>query len=113
MKLGMHGMQVGLGPGHIVLDGDPPKGQPPNFRPISVATKWQTYGRNCYSYYSACNASIVARCKMCVFSFLRKVVRDEISFMSDGSAYSRHVAQIVRNLPSKQGGNGPEVDVDV
>jgi len=23
MKLGMHGMQVGLGPGHIVLDGDP------------------------------------------------------------------------------------------
>ena len=38
MKLGM---QVGLGPGHIVLDGDPdaplPKGHsPPNFRPISV-----------------------------------------------------------------------------
>jgi len=34
------GMQVGLGPGHIVLDGDPapppPKGHslPPNFRPI-------------------------------------------------------------------------------
>jgi len=32
-------MQVGLGPGHIVLDGDPaplPKGaEPPNFRPIS------------------------------------------------------------------------------
>jgi len=42
MKLGM---QVGLGPGHIVLDGDPapppPKGQsPPNFRPISVVAKW-------------------------------------------------------------------------
>jgi len=41
MKLGT---QVGLGPGHIVLDGDPappPKGaQPPNFRPISVAAKW-------------------------------------------------------------------------
>jgi len=40
MKLGM---QVGLGHGHIVLDGDPapsPKGaQPPNFRPISVAAK--------------------------------------------------------------------------
>ena len=53
------------------------------------------------------------RLKKCVLSFLRKVVRDEISFMSDGSAYSRHVAQIVRNLPSKQGGNGPEVDVDV
>jgi len=42
MKLGM---QVGLGPSHIVLDGDQaplPKGaQPsPNFRPISVAAKW-------------------------------------------------------------------------
>ena len=39
MKLAM---QVGIGPGHIVLDGDPappsPKGHspPPNFRPISV-----------------------------------------------------------------------------
>ena len=35
------GMEVGLGPGHIVLDGDPathPKtgAEPPNFRPISV-----------------------------------------------------------------------------
>jgi len=42
MKLGV---QVGLGPGHIVLDGDPApassKGaQPPNFRPMSVAAKW-------------------------------------------------------------------------
>ena len=42
MKLGM---QVGLGPGHIVLDPNPapppPKGHsPPNFRPISVAAKW-------------------------------------------------------------------------
>jgi len=36
MKLGI---RVGLGPGHIVLDGDPaplpPKGHTPNFRPIS------------------------------------------------------------------------------
>jgi len=36
--------RVGLGPGHIVLDGDPaplPKGaQPLNFRPISVVEKW-------------------------------------------------------------------------
>jgi len=39
--------EVGLGPGHIVLDGDPaplPKGaQPrtaPNFRPMSVVAKW-------------------------------------------------------------------------
>jgi len=42
MKLGM---QVGLGPGHIVLDGDPaPLPQrgiaPPHFRPIYVAAKW-------------------------------------------------------------------------
>ena len=43
MKLGV---QLGLGPGHIVLDGDPallPKGaQPtaPNLRPISVVVKW-------------------------------------------------------------------------
>ena len=43
MKLGA---QVGLGPGHNVLDGDPApppsKGHspPPNFRPISVVAKW-------------------------------------------------------------------------
>ena len=43
MKLGM---QIGIGPGHIVLDEDPaPPPQrgtapPPNFRPISVAAKW-------------------------------------------------------------------------
>jgi len=47
MKLGM---QVGLGPGQIVLDGDPAparwgpspplqKGQSPNFRPISIVAK--------------------------------------------------------------------------
>ena len=38
------GMQVGLGPRHVVLDGDPappPKrGIHPNFRPISVLAKW-------------------------------------------------------------------------
>jgi len=38
------GVQVGLGPAHIVLDGDPapppPKGHTPNFRPISVVAKW-------------------------------------------------------------------------
>ena len=38
-------MQVGLGPGHIVLDGDPaplPKNgaEPPNFRPMSIVAKW-------------------------------------------------------------------------
>jgi len=42
MKLGM---QVGLGPGHIVLDRDPAplhkKGtEPPNFRPMSIVAKW-------------------------------------------------------------------------
>jgi len=32
------GMVVGLGPGHIVLDGDPPlqRGTAPNFRPMHV-----------------------------------------------------------------------------
>ena len=39
------GMEVGLGPGHIVLDGDPDapplKGHSlPNFRPKSVVAKW-------------------------------------------------------------------------
>jgi len=37
------GMEVGLGPLHIVSDGDPtplPKGaQPPNFQPMSVVAK--------------------------------------------------------------------------
>jgi len=42
MKLGT---QVGLGPGHIVLDGDPapptPKGHsPPNFWPMFIVAKW-------------------------------------------------------------------------
>jgi len=41
MKLGM---EVGLGPGHIVLDADqlllPQRGIAPNFRPISVVMKW-------------------------------------------------------------------------
>ena len=41
MKLGM---QVGLGPGHIVIDGDraplPQRGTAPNFPPISVVAKW-------------------------------------------------------------------------
>jgi len=38
-------MQVGHSPGHIVLDGDPASppqngAEPPNFRPMSVVTKW-------------------------------------------------------------------------
>ena len=41
MKLGV---QVGLGPGHIVLDGDPAptlqRATAPNFRPMSVVVKW-------------------------------------------------------------------------
>jgi len=53
MKLGM---QVGLGPGHIVLGGDPaappPKGHsPPNFRPISVPAKW-LHGSRCHLVWS-------------------------------------------------------------
>ena len=45
------GMQVVLGPGHYVLDGDPaplPKGGGAlNFRPISVAAKW-LHGSRCH-----------------------------------------------------------------
>ena len=42
MKLGM---QVGIGPGHIVLDGDPApppqkQDEAPNFRPMSIVAKW-------------------------------------------------------------------------
>jgi len=51
MKLGL---QVGLGPDHIVLDGDPaplPKGAAPHFRPISVAAKW-LYGSRCHLVWS-------------------------------------------------------------
>jgi len=37
------GMKVGLGPGHIVLDGDPapPKEHSPNFPPMCIVAKWQ------------------------------------------------------------------------
>jgi len=46
------GMQVGLGPGHIVLDGDsallPQRGTASTqFRPISVVAKWLD-GSRCY-----------------------------------------------------------------
>jgi len=48
MKLGM---KVGLGPGHVMLDGDPaplPKGaQPPNFRSMSVVAK-RLVGSRCH-----------------------------------------------------------------
>ena len=48
------GMQVGLGPGHIVLGGDPAplpeRGIAPNFRPISVAAKRLDASR-CHSVY--------------------------------------------------------------
>jgi len=48
MKLGM---LVGLGPGHIVLDGDPvplpQRGTAPDFRPISVVAKW-LYESRCH-----------------------------------------------------------------
>jgi len=45
------GTQVGLGPGHIVLAGNPPplprRGTAPNFRSISVVAKWLD-GSRCY-----------------------------------------------------------------
>jgi len=48
MKLGM---EVGLGPSHIVLDRDPApllqRGTAPNFRPISVVAK-QLDGSRCH-----------------------------------------------------------------
>ena len=43
MKLGM---EVGLGPGHVVLDGDPAspsknkRSTAPNFRPMFIVAKW-------------------------------------------------------------------------
>ena len=53
------GMQVGLGPGHIVLGGDaatpPQRGIAPNFRPISVAAKW-LHGSRCHSAWSEASA---------------------------------------------------------
>jgi len=47
---GSSGTKVGLGPGHIVLNGDPaslPKEKgtqlpTPNFRPMSIVAKWST-----------------------------------------------------------------------
>jgi len=52
MKLGM---QVCLGPGHTVLDGDPdpsPKmGQSPNFLPTSIVTK-RLDGSRCHLVWS-------------------------------------------------------------
>ena len=54
MKLGM---QVGLGPGHIVLHGNPAPpplnghSPPPNFRPISVADKW-LHASRCHLVWS-------------------------------------------------------------
>jgi len=48
------GMEVGLGPGHIVLDGDPallPKkgGRAPNFRPILLwPNGWMDYDATWY-----------------------------------------------------------------
>jgi len=51
-KLGTH---VGLGPGHIALDGDPAplpqRGTAPNFRPISFAAKWLHVSR-CHFVWS-------------------------------------------------------------
>ena len=48
MKLGK---QVGLGPGHIVLDGNPAPlpqmGRAPNFQPISVVAK-RLHGSRCH-----------------------------------------------------------------
>jgi len=35
------GKEIGLGPGNIVLDGDPaPTAAPPHFQPMPIVTKW-------------------------------------------------------------------------
>ena len=50
------GMEVGLGPGHTVLDGDPapPKwAQSPNFRPMSVVVK-RLDGARCHLAWRRC-----------------------------------------------------------
>jgi len=50
------GVEVGLGRGHIVLDGNPapPKrgtaGQPPHFWPMSIVAKWLD-GPRCHLEY--------------------------------------------------------------
>jgi len=55
------GIELGLGPGDFVLDGDPapssPKGAqtPTNFRPISVAAKW-LHGSRCHLVWSYASA---------------------------------------------------------
>jgi len=54
------GMQVGLGPDHIVLDGDPappsPTGHSPrNFRPISAVAKWLD-GLRCHLVWRSASA---------------------------------------------------------
>ena len=58
MKLGM---QIGLGPGHIVLDGDPALlpigGAAPNFRPVSVVTK-RVNGLRCHLVRSSAKATL-------------------------------------------------------
>jgi len=55
-------MQVGLGPGHIVLDGDPAPppqkgGTAPNFQPISVASKYIWFREYIFRLWRGCYSS--------------------------------------------------------
>ena len=60
------GKEVGLSPGHTVLDGDPvgiqlpPKGHSPNFRPISVGAK-RLDGSRCHlvGMYASAHGNII------------------------------------------------------
>jgi len=59
MKLGM---EVGVGPDHIVLDGDPVplKGhtaQPPNFRPMSIVAKLSPISATVEHLFAVANAT--------------------------------------------------------
>jgi len=57
------GAEVGVGPGHIVLDGDPvpfpQKGaQYPNFRPMSIVAK-QLDGLRCHSVWRKASTQVI------------------------------------------------------
>ena len=63
MKLGT---QVGLGPGHIVLDGNPApppqRAEAPSFRPICVVAKW-LHGSRCHLVWRQASAQMTL-CQM-------------------------------------------------
>jgi len=59
------GMDVGLGPGDFVFDGDPAtskkKGTPPNFWPVSIVAK-QLHGSRCHLVRTVQSLFITFKC---------------------------------------------------